>query len=88
MKDYFTFYRSYRKAIRNLPVPDRVEIYEAIIDYALDNKEPHLTNETTEMVFDLISPTLIKSKILSKNGSKGGAPKGNKNASKKTTKNN
>lgn len=83
MKDYFTFYRSYRKAIRRLSVEDRVEIYEAIIDYALDDIQPKFTNETTEMVFELISPTLIKSKILSENGKKGGAPKGNKNAVKK-----
>ena len=83
MKDYFTFYRSYRKAIKHLPIEQRVEIYEAIIDYSLDGIQPKFTNETTEMVFELISPTLVKSKILSENGKKGGAPKGNKNAVKK-----
>ena len=81
MKDYFTFYRSYYESIQELPEEDRIVIYEAIMNYMFNGVEPKLSG-IPKMIYSLIKPTLLKSKKLSDNGKKGGAPKGNKNASK------
>ena len=83
MRDYFTFYRSYYESIQELPEEDRLIIYEAIMNHMFNDVEPTLTG-IPKMIYNLIKPTLLKSKKLSENGKKGGAPKGNRNASKET----
>lgn len=81
MKDYFTFYRSYYESIQELKEEDRLTIYEAIMNYMFNGIEPKI-NGIPKMIYGLIKPTLEKSKKLSDNGRKGGAPKGNVNAKK------
>ena len=92
-KNSFVFYRSFREAVAELPPEQRLEFYEAIIDYALDGTEPELT-PLMKALFKLAEPVLERNNTLYENGKKGGAPKGNSNALKnnqkqpKTTKNN
>ena len=55
----FTFYRSYRDGIRKLKKMDRLAIYEAIFDFALDGFVDNPLNERQEAYFQLILPGLI-----------------------------
>lgn len=80
-RDYFTFYRSYYESLQDLDKEDRLIIYEAIMNYMFNGIEPTLDG-IPKIIYGLIRPTLLKSKKLSENGKKGGAPKGNTNAKK------
>lgn len=92
----FTYYRSFRDAICELSIEERLQVYEAIADYALDGIEPDLSqmSSAVRMAWRLIRPYLEADRTRWKNGCEGGAPIGNQNASKqpknnrKTTKNN
>ena len=85
----FTFYLSFYKAIKGLKTRERLAIYDAIVEYSLLGKEPATLSPISQLVWDLIEPTLSKSRtgFLSgvkggKYGELGGAPKGNNNARK------
>ena len=84
-KNSFVFYRSFREAVAELPPEQRLEFYEAIIDYALDGTEPELT-PLMKALFKLAEPVLERNNTLYENGKKGGAPKGNSNALKNNQK--
>lgn len=78
----FVFYRSFRDAIKQLPRKYRLEMYEAITDYALDGKLPALDG-IAKVVWTLMQPTLDHAKKTTKpSPPKRGAPKGNANARK------
>lgn len=91
-RESFVFYRSFKESISELSDSDKLIMYEAISDYALNMAEPLLTG-FPKMLFTLIRPQLdanikrwangCKGK---EHGGKGGAPKGNKNAAKTTPK--
>lgn len=92
-RDTFIFYRSFKDAIKDLDDKDKLTMYEAISDYALDMEEPELTG-FPKALFSLIKPQLDANwkryqngKKGGEHGHKGGAPKGNTNAVKggKTT---
>lgn len=72
----FSFFESYYGAGKALPKEDRGEFYTAIIEYAMEQIEPNLTNIMSKAMFNLIKPYLDKSRKNSENGSKGGRPKG------------
>lgn len=72
----FSFFESYYGAGKALPKEDQGEFYTAIIEYAMEQKEPNLTNIMSKAMFNLIKPYLDKSRKNSENGSKGGRPKG------------
>lgn len=78
MRGYFTFYRPFKENLNGLSDKDKLTMYEAIIDYALDLKEPNLEG-FPKLAFDLIRPMLDVNIKRWQNGCKGGAPKGNKN---------
>ena len=85
----FTFYLSFYKAIKGLNKREQLAIYDAIVEYSLLGKQPAKLSPISQMVWDLISPTLSKSRTGFLNGVKGGqygelggAPKGNDNARK------
>lgn len=78
MREYFTFYRPFKEHLSGLSDKDKLIMYEAIIDYALDFKEPSLEG-FPKLAFDLIRPMLDANIKRWQNGCKGGAPKGNKN---------
>lgn len=87
-RNSFVFYRSFKESISNLSDADKLMMYEAITDFALDMKEPTLT-DFPQSLFTLIRPVLEANLKRWRNGCKGGeygkfggAPKGNKNAAK------
>lgn len=67
--------------MRDLSDKDKLIMYEAITDYALDLKERDLEG-FPKVVFDLIRPMLENNIKRWQNGCKGGAPTGNDNARK------
>ena len=71
----FTIFRSYHEAIKELPKKDRGEVLIAILNFVFEDKEPNFTGYK-KMAWELIKPTLIKSKNKSKNARKS---KSNKN---------
>ncbi|MEG0890195.1 MAG: DUF6291 domain-containing protein [Bacteroides sp.] len=77
-RDTFVFYRSFKECMSDLSDTDKLIMYEAISDYSLDLKEPHLVG-FPKALFSLIRPILDANIKRWKNGSKGGAPKGNSN---------
>lgn len=93
-RDTFVFYRSFKEALTDLSDKDKLTVYEAISDYALDKIEPTLTG-FPKALFSLIKPQLDANWRRFENGQKGaehgkkgGAPKNNQNAKKKQHKNN
>jgi len=88
-RDSFVWYRSFKDCAKALPLEHRVELYEGIMDYGLDQSEPIFFNPYLQMAWALIKPQLDANWKRFKNGckgalhgKKGGAPKGNKNALK------
>lgn len=87
----FIFYRSFKESLEDLSDSDKLIMYVAIAEYALDRIEPQLTGFPSAL-FKLIKPQLEANWRKFENGckganhgNKGGAPKGNKNASKEQT---
>ena len=71
----FTFYRSYYEAIAKLDDPlQRAEIYEILIQYALDGTEPDPDSlpGPVSMAYLLIRPTLDASRRKAMSGKRGG----------------
>lgn len=58
----FTFYLSFYKAIKGLKNRERLAIYDAIVEYSLLGKEPASLSPISQLVWDLIEPTLSKSR--------------------------
>lgn len=84
-REGFTFYRSFRDAINCLEdARTKLEIYQAISDFALDNKEPDAEtfSKMGKLCWIALRPNLNSDRQRYKNGCKGGAPKGNRNALK------
>jgi len=86
MKESFVFYRSFYEAIKDLKIKDKLQVYEAICELSLNQKELKLTGMPAT-IFKLIKPQILANYERYENGKKGGAPIGNQNA-RKTTKNN
>lgn len=57
MRDSCIFYRSFYEAIKELPMEEQGQIYNAIFEYALDFKEQNLKG-ICKTVFTLIKPQL------------------------------
>lgn len=96
MKQSMIFYASWKEALKDLPDSVRLEVYEAAIDFAMSGEEPELSG-TAALAFSFIRQDIIRDmqkyeRICERNranGKKGGAPAGNRNASKaETTQNN
>lgn len=88
MRESFTFYRSFFESVSVLPLEVQAEIYPALIAYALDDSPPQSLSPIANSIFTLMKPIIDSSNKKRDNALKGGAPKGNQNAKKKTTKNN
>lgn len=61
-----------------LPVSDRLEVYEAICDYALDRIEPTFTTPMANILWVQLKATIDSQWTKFLNGTKGGCPKGTK----------
>lgn len=52
--NYMTFHRSYRDALGTLPDAERLKLYDAIMDYAMDGIETELDDIAAKAMFILI----------------------------------
>lgn len=80
----FVFYASFYEAISVLPLDSQARIYDAIFKFAFEDIDADLDGVDLA-VFLLVKPQLLANRVKYENGCKGGAPKGNQNARKKTT---
>lgn len=86
--DKFAFYRKWYDNIKELPVDERLELYDAIILYAFERKIGEFCSSLAKMAFQFIkqeidNDTLRQAEISAKRrnaGKQGGAPKNNRNA--------
>lgn len=89
LKDSFLFYRSFAETVRMIPdEAQQLTLLNALIDYGLSGVEPELPyplNLPLHQMIASIDGAKRRRVAQSKNGKKGGAPRGNKNANKKTT---
>ena len=85
MRESCIFYKSFYDSIKKLDPQDQVQIYNAIFEYQFNGKEIELDG-ICESIFTLIIPQLKANNKRYENGKKGGAPKGNQNATKKQPK--
>ena len=92
LRNSFLFYRSFMEAIETIPDElKKAQAYKVIVEYGLDRKEPDINEDlVVKVIFKQAKPQIDASikryDNCVKNGKQGGAPKGNKNAMKKTTK--
>ena len=74
MRDGAVFYRSFYEAIKDLPADQFKACVSAIMDYALDEKEPK-TNGIEKTVYLMAKPQIDANNKRYQNGTKGGRPK-------------
>lgn len=70
----FTFYRNYYEIIKYLPAKEKTQLYDAILEYMFEDKEPEL-KELLKGIWVNIKMPLDTNKKNIKNGQKGGRPK-------------
>lgn len=56
-RDSFVFYRSFYESLKELPDENQLEIYKAIMEFALNQNEIELSN-LSKAIFTLIKPQL------------------------------
>ena len=98
MRHNLIFMPSYKDSIRLLDDENRLLMYDALVDYAVDGIEPNLPPLLNALFLafkPIIDNGISNYDAAVENGKKGGAPKGNQNARKypkkkqpKTTQNN
>lgn len=54
----FTFYRSFYDSVKDLDQEKQFMFYKAIIEYALDNIDPDLSDKYVKSIFTLIKPNI------------------------------
>ena len=87
MRDSFIFYRSFFESIEEIPEEFQLEVYKAIAEYVLNDKNIELKG-TSKAIFSLIKPQLDANNRKYENGKKGGAPKNNQKITKQQPNNN
>lgn len=77
MRESFVFYRSFASAIRKIRRPEeRLALFDAIVDYALDGIEPgDDVPELIAVLMETIMPQIDANNARYENGKKGGRPK-------------
>ncbi len=83
-RDSFIFYKSFYEAIRDLPKDIRLEVYTAIMEYALYGRQPDDLKPFARGIFTLVKPNIDVNTVRFENGMKGGR----KNRSKEKEKGN
>ena len=73
-KESFVFYRSFYEAIQMLPSEDRLQIYDAISELALNGNQTETTGYAS-VVMKLIEQQILANNRKYKNACKGGRPK-------------
>lgn len=70
----FTFYRNYYEIIKHLSNKEKIQLYDAILDYMFEDKEPELNGLLNGIWINLKMPLDSNKKNIN-NGKKGGRPK-------------
>lgn len=70
-RESFIFYRSFYEAIRELPKDIRLEVFTAIVEYALYGKQPEDLKPFAKGMFTLIKPNIDVNNARFENGKKG-----------------
>jgi hypothetical protein len=73
-REYFVFQRNYYEIVKVLDEKQRLEIYDAICEFALNQNESKIEG-LSNALFSLIKPDILKGLIKYKNGVKGGRGK-------------
>ena len=76
MRDSFIFYRSFLKSIQHFDSVEQLELFQAIVQYGLDQREPEMSRYV-RAVWESIKPQLDANQRKYENGCKGGKPKHN-----------
>ena len=74
MRDSFIFYRSFFETIKKIPKKDRLQLVEAICNYALNDEEDSLSS-LNAAIFEMVKPQIDANTKRYENGKKGGRPK-------------
>lgn len=74
MRDGFVFYRSFYECFENLSKKDKLLLFDALCNYALNDVEPELGG-TPAAIFKLLKPQVDANNRRYENGKKGGRPK-------------
>lgn len=74
MRDSFIFYRSFFETIKKIPKKDRLQLVEAICNYALNDEEDSLSL-LNAAIFEMVKPQIDANTKRYENGKKGGRPK-------------
>lgn len=74
MRDSFIFYRSFYECVSELPEKERLQMYDAIAAFALNDEEPEFTGILLAL-FKAIKPQILANAKKYENGCKGGRPK-------------
>lgn len=69
-RDRFVFYRNFFEAISLMPPEVQAEVYPALVEYALNGKEPKGLTDIAKGVFILIKPNIDASITRYENGKK------------------
>lgn len=75
MRDGFVFYRSFFECFDGLSKKDKLTLFDALCNYALNDVEPELTG-VPSAIFVLLKPQVDANNRRYENGCKGGRPKG------------
>lgn len=68
-KESFVFYKSFYDALQDLKEKDRLKVYDAICDLALNGNETKLTG-VAKTIFILIKPQILANTKRYENGKK------------------
>ena len=88
MRDSCIFYRSFLEAIELLPKKYKLQFYEALFNYALNDEPPDKLSGGAAALFKALQPQIDANNRKYENGKKGGRPKGNQDETKPKPNNN
>jgi hypothetical protein len=74
MRKSFIFYSSFYEAIKDVPKKHQLELYNAIMEYVIEDKTPKLSG-ISKTLWTLIEPNLEANNKKYESGSRGGRPK-------------
>ena len=80
MRDSMVFYRSFRNALSKLPDKDRLEAYDALVNYGLDDLAD--AEGVSAAILEAFKPLIDSNNRKYENGKKGGRPKKNQDETK------
>lgn len=88
MRDSCIFYRSFLEAIELLPKKYKLQFYEALFNYALNDEPPDKLSGSAAALFKALQPQIDANNRKFENGKKGGRPKKNQDETKPKPNNN